>query len=146
MAKTKRNNSKTPKKKTKTHGPLFKYTEEQMLNAINAVKKGESKRSAAIKYGVPRVTLHNKIIGKYPERRGMGPPPVLNSIEEKMIVDWLSKMSKAGCPVTKEVLKETVAKLIKDIKRENPFTDDTPGRAWYEGFLKRNPEISFRSS
>lgn len=36
--------------------------------------------------------------------------------------------------------------LLKKIDRVTPFTNDKPGRHWYELFLKRHPEISQRVS
>lgn len=55
-------------------------------------------------------------------------------------------MGKAGFPVTKTQLIESVTELLKTLGRENPFKDGVPGRHWYKGFLKRHKEISCRVS
>lgn len=33
---------------------------------------------------------------------------------------------------------------MKELKQNNPFKDDKPGRTWLTSFLKRNPEVSVR--
>lgn len=45
--------------------PTKDYKPEQMAHAIEAVQKeGQSISAAAKRFGVPRITLHNKISGK----------------------------------------------------------------------------------
>lgn len=41
--------------------PKKDYTPEQMGNAIDAVRKGAKVSEAAVRYGVPRITLFNKV-------------------------------------------------------------------------------------
>lgn len=37
------------------------------------------------------------------------------------------------------------ARFVSNLKK-NPFTNNTPGRSWYEGFMKRHPEVATRIS
>lgn len=53
-------------------------------------------------------------------------------------------MSACGFPVTKSILISSVASLVKELHRKNPFTKNRPGRSWYEGFRKRHPELALR--
>lgn len=126
--------------------PVKNYTPHQMGLAIEAVRRGENVSSAAKKYGVPRITLRNKITGKSPAICSMGPPSVLNNNEEAILVQWLFAMSDRHCPVAKEQLLDSVQLIIKSDGRETPFTDGRPGRKWYQAFLKRHPEVSERLS
>lgn len=32
-----------------------------------------------------------------------------------------------------------------DLKRDNPFLNNTPGKKWYASFLRRNPELRQRT-
>lgn len=78
----------------------------------------------------------------------MGPDTILTEREESDLVEWMFKLSKTGFPVTKEQLLDSVQLLVKssDTKSEHNFTNDRPGRHWYEEFLKRHPEIAVRMS
>lgn len=148
---------KTPKKKKtiqKTSPKAVKhrmnYSNEQMQNAIVAVKSGMSCSEASKKYEVPRVTLLYKVQGKFKDKK-CGCESYLNSEEERLLVNWIGTMGKAGFPVTKNQLLDSVQRLVKDLKvknpeREFPFAGNRPGRHWYESFLKRNPEISLRTA
>ncbi|XP_049886788.1 uncharacterized protein LOC126381335 [Pectinophora gossypiella] len=122
------------------------YTPHQMGLAMEAVRRGESCSSAAKKYGVPRMTLRNKVTGKSPATCSMGPSTILSRDEESLLVQWLLAMADRHCPVGKEQLIDSVQHILKTDKRENPFTNDRPGRKWYNLFLNRHPEISERLS
>ena len=55
------------------------YTEEAMALAIAACQNENlSKRAAAKRYKVPRTTLADKLAGRTPVQRRMGPLPFLN--------------------------------------------------------------------
>lgn len=124
--------------------PKFKYTEADMLRALEEVKGGSSVKAAAAKFKVPRTTLLNKSKEKYQEERRMGPPTILSKEEEERIVQWMFTRAKAGFPVTKNNLLDGVSNFLKKIQRPNPFTQGVPGRSWFESFLKRHPNISVR--
>lgn len=49
-------------------------------------------------------------------------------------------------PFEKNDLLDTVQKIIKTEKRDNPFKDDRPGRTWLRLFFKRNPYLSLREA
>lgn len=65
---------------------------------------------------------------------------------EKKVVEWLLNIAKCGFPIKKQELLDTVQKILKDLKKSNPFKDDRPGQTWYVNFLKRHPEITVRSA
>lgn len=123
------------------------YPEDNMKNAIKAVKNsGMSIRGAATKFKVPRMTLSDKCKGKTPLARKMGPPTILEEDEENNLVKWILHLGENGFPVSKDHLLDSVQMLVKNRKRETPFTDDRPGKHWYKAFLKRHPILTQRVS
>lgn len=130
-------------KQKRTH---FQYTEEALAKAVQAIRiEKKSIRETCRLFGVPRSTIQDRISGRTKEQpRKVGPEPILGVDGEKKVVDWIIDLAKCGIPVSKEVLLETVTKLIKDIGKEDKFPEGRPGQTWYQGFLRRHPEISLR--
>ncbi|KAJ3665730.1 hypothetical protein Zmor_001210 [Zophobas morio] len=75
--------------------------------------------------------------------RKMGPLSELFENEENVLVSWILAMAKRGFPVHKTNLIMSVKKYLEDNGREPRYLNKskTPGRSWFEGFLKRHPEI-----
>nr|XP_023025875.1 uncharacterized protein LOC111513886 [Leptinotarsa decemlineata] len=121
-----------------------KYSQDNLLSALEAIKHGMPRATAAKKFNVPRTTLIGKIDGRYPEICQSGASTVLTSEEENILVQWILNMARMGFPVTKLQLMDSVSLLVKNLKRPNKFNNGHPGRHWYEGFLQRHPEISQR--
>lgn len=122
------------------------YTKDDMSKAFAAVQAGMPVATASKSFGVPRITLRNKVKGISPVVCTMGPSTILTTVEEERIAQWVVDVAKAGFPITKTALFDTVAKLIKEMNRETPFTDGRPGRKWFNGFLKRHPSISLKTA
>ncbi|KAI5709120.1 hypothetical protein M8J76_010692 [Diaphorina citri] len=120
----------------------FNYSEQNMNLAVEAMKAGSSAKAAARQYGVPRTTLTDKFKGKSPRSRRMGPSPVLTDIEELEVVQWIMNMNSAGFPVTRNLIVETVSKLIIELGRPNTFKDNVPGRSWFNSFTRRHPSLN----
>ncbi|KAI4454373.1 hypothetical protein MML48_9g00011248 [Holotrichia oblita] len=127
-----------------TKNKYYKYTQENLNNALDAIKSGLPCATAAKKYNVPRTTLIGKIKGIYPENCRSGVSTILNPEEEELLEKWIINMGKLGFPVTKSQLTDSVALLVKNLKRPNNFADGRPGRHWFEGFLRRHPQITER--
>ncbi|XP_045767599.1 uncharacterized protein LOC123868946 isoform X2 [Maniola jurtina] len=125
--------------------PRRNYTKEQMAKAIEEVNRGEKVAVAALKHGVPRITLFNKITGKTPIECNFGPATILSQEEEKLLVQWVLHMADRHFPVTKDHLLDSVQKIIIEKNLDTcPFTNNRPGKKWYASFLKRHPEIKER--
>ncbi|CAK9832813.1 hypothetical protein ANTRET_LOCUS9594 [Anthophora retusa] len=123
------------------------YSEEAMKAAIEDVQLRKMPiRTAARKFGVPRITLKYKVEGKSPIERNMGPPPILSKIEEDEISQWIEKMAAARFPITPDKLITSVQRFIKEVKRPNLFKNDRPGKTWLKAFLRRSSTISKRIS
>lgn len=123
---------------------ILKYSEEQMQKAIEDVNRGLSKSQASKINNVPRPTLISKLKGQSPLSCRMGRSSILKKEEESLLVDWIFTMAKAGFPITKVQLIDSVQRILVELKRENPFTNGRPGRKWYNGFLTRNPQLAER--
>lgn len=125
-------------------GKYYKYTKDDLKNALEAIKNGVPCATASKEYRVPRTTLIGKIKGKYPEDCRNGAPTILTVEEENLLINWIINLGKMGFPVSKTQLLDSVALLVKKLNRPNNFTDGRPGRHWFDGFLKRHPNITQR--
>ena len=63
-----------------------------------------------------------------------------------MLADWLRDMSKIGYGRSTDELKVAVKQILDKDGRPNPFRDNSPGYAWFKGFMRRHPEISVRQA
>lgn len=124
----------------------LQYSEQDLQNALLAVENGMSFYKASQIYNIPKTTLLYKKSGKTPMARRMGPETILSEEEENLIVKWIFYVGDRGFPVSKDYLLDSVQVLVKKSKRPNPFSNNRPGRKWYEAFLRRHPEISVRVS
>ncbi|KAJ8879233.1 hypothetical protein PR048_019839 [Dryococelus australis] len=115
-----------------------------MNDATDDVLRGTAVTTAAKRHSVSRVTLLYKMTGKTPRKRQMGPQPVLTREEEDVLATWITTVAKAGYPITKTELLDSVQHIIKERNRKNPFVDNLPGRTWFLAFLKRHPNITIR--
>lgn len=121
-----------------------KYSVDKLMEAMKAVKEGSTQFAAAKKYGIPRSTLFNKISGKSQVGKKPGHGTVLTIIEEKFIEKWILCLADRGFPVVKRQLLNSIQMYLNSNKRITPFTNNFPGRKWYNNFLKRHPIIAKR--
>jgi Tc5 transposase DNA-binding domain/helix-turn-helix, Psq domain len=124
------------------------YSLETLTSALNAIKNGMPIKTASKEYRIPKTTLHSKHYGKYPIECKAGAPTILSKEEEAILVKWIIEIAKVGFPVTKEQLLKSFYELLKKKRLVDPFRNKEknclPGRHWYEGFLRRHPDISNR--
>ena len=138
----KRKSTKKKKEPPQTR-QLFKYNPNQVTKALEAIRNGTPILQASKTFGVPRTTLRNKIKGSAPETSGhVGPLPILGSDIEENLTTWLTEIDRMGFPIEKECLLYSVKQLIEAENLQTPFKNNLPGRRWFEGFLKRHPELS----
>lgn len=123
-----------------------KYTQQQLICAIQEVKNGSTQFAAAKKYNIPRSTLYNKISGKTLMGKKSGPGTVLSSEEEIIIKKWMFALGERGFPVTKDQLLRSIQLYLNISKRKTIFTNNFPGRKWFDLFLVRHPTIRERLS
>lgn len=126
--------------------PKKSYSQQQLFSAIQAVRTGSSQFAAAKKFGIPRSTLFNKITGKTLLGKKPGPTTVLLPQEERTIENWVFGLAVRGFPVTKRQLLRSVQLYLNINKRKTIFTNNLPGRKWYDSFRERHPLISEKLS
>jgi hypothetical protein len=76
--------------------------------------------------------------------RKRGRNPVLNSVEEENIVQYIMGMENYGHPISITLLKLKVAEACQ--LRATPFSEGIPGDGWLRWFRKWHPEIILRMS
>ncbi len=123
-----------------------KYTVEDIKKALDEVSRGSPIATAAAKYGIPRTTLSGKHHHVYPVEARKGPTTILTEEEEKHLENWIFHLSDSGFAITPDQLLDSVQHLVKELKRETPFTDGRPGRKWYKAYMKRHPEVTKKLS
>ncbi|XP_053615028.2 uncharacterized protein LOC128677887 [Plodia interpunctella] len=123
--------------------PRKKYTKEDVQNAIMAINNGSSVYKVSRQYNIPETTLRDKRDKKYCGDVA-GRKTILSKSEETKIVDWIHYLGKQGFPVSKEQLKQGVAKLVENLNRPNTFKDGVPGKHWLANFLSRHPTVAKR--
>jgi len=121
-----------------------KYSQDDVNNAVDAVKKGMSLRVASKTFGVPYCTIYVKFKNIVPLMARKGPQTYLRTEEENNLVEWIFYLSERGFPVNKNQLLDSVRDVIVELKRETPFVNNRPGRHWYEAFLRRHPQLTSR--
>lgn len=108
-------------------------------------------RAAGRKYGIPEATLRHKHKGITPIGKKMGPSTLLSEAEEAVLVAYIHNSTKRATPVTKQNILDAV-RTIMDAEREDGTerkkphnVGDGPKRTWWRLFLKRHPEITYRT-
>ena len=75
----------------------LKYSVKSMESALRELREGHMSCKAAAKaFGVPRTTLRDKLAGRSPEERQMGP-----NAEETALVTFCIKLLKCGFPINR---------------------------------------------
>ena len=59
---------------------------------------------------------------------------------------YLVEMADMGYGLTRKTIMELALTIIQKSEQKNPFSGGKAGRAWFEGFRRRHPQISLRAS
>lgn len=123
---------------------ILKYNPDSMEKAVEAVKKGIATKTAANTYGVPKTTLQYHVISKYQLHNPIGGKTVFTSEEESLLVRWVLESVSKGFPITKGNFLFSVSQLANELGIT--FKGGKPRRKWFEGFMKRNQNVSLRAA
>lgn len=106
------------------------YTEEQMQEAIQAVRKGTSVRKAAFTYQVKREALRKRC--RNVEMKKPCGQPVLTENEEALLCSYVVQLAEWGFPITTFDLRLLVRSYLRRQGRTiKKFSDGcTPGVEW----------------
>jgi len=111
-----------------------------MENALQEVSAGSlTLRRAALEYGVPKSTLHDRISGRVvPGCRG-GAPRYLEDEEEEELVKWLEGCSKIGYAKSVKEVRAIVGGIVA---RKRGLEHFTVSYGWWDRFRSRHPHLS----
>ena len=75
-----------------------------------------------------------------------GPPTVLTEHEEDELVSYCVNMADMGFGLSRSDVMVVAFEIAEASGRKHPFTDGAAGRAWYDGFRPRHPQLTLRST
>jgi transposase-like protein len=121
------------------------YSQESLGQALDDIKNnGKSIYAAAREYSIPSATLFKKL--KNVELKKTGRSPILSAEIENQLADWLISYAEIGDPKTFEELLSAASDLAQlSPDEQKHFKNEIPSRTWLNGFLRRNPRVSFRT-
>jgi transposase len=73
------------------------YSQKSLLDAVSAVRHGMSYRRAAKQFGVPVMTIQNRVCGKIDDLAQAGRPTVIPPEVEEKLVDQIKKAGNMVC-------------------------------------------------
>lgn len=120
------------------------WTEKEMKSAMAEAAKTSIARASRL-YNIPLGTLHRHI-KKGSAKKKLGRfSMVFSPGMEQEIVEYAKELDVKFYGLTRESLQKLAYQLAEKNNIEHPFQNNKAGRAWVEGFMKRNPQLAFRS-
>lgn len=80
------------------------------------------------------------------KKTSCGPCTILTKDEGDQLEHWIVECSRRGFPRRKDDILLGVQEFCEKTNRTNPFTNNLPGKGWYQAFMKRHPNLSKRQS
>jgi helix-turn-helix, Psq domain len=121
-----------------------KYSQEDMEQAIEAVRGGLCVKVAAARYHVPRTTLGDR--AKCRTRATLGRPTQLSEEEEDILAQRLELMASWGFPLNYRDFRELIKSYLDSAGRRSIFKDNLPTKKFVKGFLNRHPNLAMRKT
>ena len=123
----------------------MKYSAEDLTAPIEEVRSGTLLLySAAKKYNIPRTTLFGQVKGTH--GRKVGRPSRLTEEEESTIVETCLIFSEWGYGLGKKEILSIIHDYLVTNKKNHLFPEGIPNDDWWNGFMKRHPQLSLRKS
>lgn len=120
------------------------WSNESMKAAVESVESGTGIREASRLYNVPIETLRRRVTGQVEIGCRPGPTTVLTKEEEDQVERYLIQMADMGFGLTSEAIMHMVYVIVEKCQRHHPFKNNKAGRAWFEGFKARHPNLTVR--
>ena len=111
-----------------------KYQEKDILLAIQDVENGVSKAAAALKHGVPRSTLRDRLNGAGTRHDAHAAQMKLSPHLEASLAEWCRVQDALGLPPS-----HNIVRLVAERMLQTEGCDIQLSKRWIDGFLRRNP-------
>ena len=119
------------------------WNEETMESALQEVRVGNmSVRRAAVEYGVPKSTLHDRVSGKVLPGSVGGAPRYLEDEEEEELVKWLKGCAEVGYAKS---VKEVCAIVGGIVSKKRGLEHFSVTHGWWDRFRSRHPNLTLRA-
>lgn len=112
----------------------YQWTEQDMANAIEAVRGGDKIGDAARRFGVPPSHLNSRTRGRAPKDL-RGEMSRLTLRQESLLADWAGAQCALGVPPTKDQLFGLAEKVLRQT------ADRRLGKQWIVHWMRRYPHI-----
>ena len=122
------------------------WSQESMTRAMESmVKDGKGLREVARSHGVPVETLRRRFIGSVEMDCKPGPATIFTKEEEDKFCEYLVLMADIGYGLTREMVMHLAYMLAERLQKKHNFKEDKAGRSWFDGFMKRHPQLTRRT-
>lgn len=124
--------------------------EQKFASAIESVRSQDlTLREAAVKFGIPKSTLHDRLSDKNTYEQA-GRPLALSPEIEKKLSQMCKHLAEGGFALTPLEFRRQAAAIVRALQTKNgeqkSDTENSPSimsTDWAKGFKKRNPECAF---
>ncbi|XP_030760298.1 uncharacterized protein LOC115885495 [Sitophilus oryzae] len=132
----------------RNRGIREKWSEENMQNAIAAVRNGMSKNMASKQFSVPRGTLRDYLAKNVTLKCSMGRKCILTKEQETELCSRIIRLAEVGYPLTSKVLRRCVFNFCDANSICHSFNEEKKlaRRFWLKGFFTRSPQIRKRKA
>ena len=129
----------------KGHDIQCRYSKVSLQQAVDMVKSGTmSVRDASSHFHVPKSTLQDHASGKVQPGAKYGNETVIPIDIEQEMANKVRNAADQGFGISRLQMMFKAGQIVKQMKLKSPFKNNIPGRAWYEGFVKRH-NLSLRT-
>ena len=124
------------------------WHDDDMRQALAACKdRGMSMYASAKRYGVPRMTLSDRMLGKVAVNARIGHPTALTKCEEDALMNYIDYMHNRRFPIDRsQVISLAWAIDLKRDPGKRVFGAQGPTLHWWRGFRDRHPELTLRKA
>lgn len=124
------------------------WSESDLMDAVNLINEGMSKREAARRTGVPERTIRRRLVSQNFTKTGCGPQSYLGTVAERKLVKHVENLQACGFSPTPLTLRTIAFELAKNMGLKQKFNEEKgkAGKAWLASFLERNPTLTVRKA
>lgn len=124
------------------------WSEEDLQQAINAIRNGLSIRSAGKQFKIPESTLRSRLKRNVFEKTAMGPECQLGVDAENKLAVHIKKLQAVGFAPTQRDVRALAYDLAESLQKKHTFNREKKlaGKVWFSSFMRRHPELSIRKA